>query len=95
MSCRDGSARKRTAIKAWECGKVCGREDRGVCTLLFGGRAVNPEARLSGPTHPKKGVHEGGGAEKKRERANNTGQVRGACERGLDIYSLMFSGTYI
>ena len=62
--------------------------------MLFGGRAVNPEARLSGPTHPKKGVREGGGQKTKSERANNTGQVRGACQTGIQRESCRCAGTH-
>ncbi len=61
--------------------------------MLFGGRAVNPGAPRNGPTHPKKGVREGRGATKKSERANNTGQVRGACQTGRQRESCRCAGT--
>ncbi len=61
---------------------------------MFRVRAVNTGARWSGPTHPKKGVREGRGAEKKSERANNTGQVRGACQTGRQRESCRCAGTH-
>ena len=93
MSCRDGSPRKRTAIKAWNCGEVCGGEDRGVPCCSEGGQSTQ---KLDGvdPLTLKKGSVRGEGQKKKSERANNTGQVRGACQTGRQIESCRCAGTH-
>ncbi len=65
---RKGITRKRTAFKAWDCGEICGGEDRGVPWLVFQGWQSTQNLDWVGPTHPKKGVRGrrgGGGAEKK------------------------------
>jgi hypothetical protein len=58
-----------------------------------GGQSTQKLDRV-GPTHPKKGVREVRGAEKKSERANNTGQVRGACQTGRQRESCRCAGTH-
>jgi hypothetical protein len=64
VSCRDGSMRKRTAIKAWDCGEVCGGEDRWVPCCSEGGQSYQ---KLDGvdPLTLKKGSVRGGGQKNK------------------------------
>ena len=52
--------------------------------MVFGGRAVNPEARLSGPTHPKRGVREGGAGGKPKVRGQTTRDKKGELARQAD-----------
>ena len=92
VSCRDGSTRKRTAIKAWDCGEVCGGEDRGVPCCSEGGQSNQKLDEVDLLTL-KKGSVRGGGLKKESERANNTGQVRVPCQTGRQRESCRCAGT--